>query len=251
MERTPFESRFCGRADVYSRYRPQYPNGIIPKLEEEIDFNREKIVADVGTGTGLLAELFLRNGNKVWGVEPNPEMRSGAVETLSGYKNFVAVVGSAEHTTLESSSIDLVTVGQALHWFDQENSKKEFSRILKAGDYVAIVYNERKNLPGLMADYQTLVERHAADRIKPPEKDDSYLTKFFGTNQFKKFTFPNSQLLDAEGLIGRASSASYFPKPGDDSYQNLRIELLGLFSKYQSEGKVELIYDTLLFLGKI
>src|SRR6266849_3318238 len=113
-----FAERFTGRAAAYSKYRPGYPAEILNVLNSEIAFDQGKTVADIGSGTGLLSKLFLQNGNTVFGVEPNDEMRSFAKQSFSGFPNFVSVKGSAENTTLQDFSVDLVTVGQALHWFD-------------------------------------------------------------------------------------------------------------------------------------
>src|SRR5713101_5782813 len=109
-----FTERFTGRDTAYSKYRPGYIAEILSILKSEIGFDRDKTVADIGSGTGLLSKLFLQNGSKVFGVEPNDEMRSLADQSLSSLPNFVSVRGSAENTTLKDSSIDLVTVGQAL-----------------------------------------------------------------------------------------------------------------------------------------
>jgi len=68
----------------------------------------QHLIADVGCGTGLLAEIFLRNGNRVIGVEPNREMRLAGERCLAGYANFSMVEGSAESTTLNDASVDFV-----------------------------------------------------------------------------------------------------------------------------------------------
>jgi SAM-dependent methyltransferase len=244
----PFTDRFCGRAGVYSKYRPRYPREIVRVLQDEFGFDKNRSVADVGSGTGLLAEIFLHNGNRVFGVEPNPEMRYEAENNLSQYPNFVSINGTAERTGLDSESVDVVSVGQALHWFDPVKTGAEFSRILVNGGYVVIVYNERLNSDGLMRDYNALVEKNAVNVAKVPEIDDSYLSKFFALG-FKKFDLKNSQLLDADGLIGRASSASYFPKPNEPGYSRLREDLFVLFQKYEKSGNVEFLYETRVFVG--
>src|SRR5579872_1239973 len=126
-----FTNKFSKKAEVYSRYRPSYPKQIIVILGTEIGFDKSKVVADVGSGTGLLSKLFLDNGNFVYGIEPNEEMRSFAEKNLASCTNFVSMNRLAEDTGLPDSSIDLVTAGQALHWFDPDRSRKEFTRILK------------------------------------------------------------------------------------------------------------------------
>src|SRR5262245_49555419 len=105
--------RFSNRVENYLKYRPRYPSAIIPLLEKECGFNRDSVIADVGSGTGFLAELFLQNGNRVLGVEPNAEMRAAGDQLLAPYGNFISLEATAENTTLEDSSVDFITAGQA------------------------------------------------------------------------------------------------------------------------------------------
>jgi SAM-dependent methyltransferase len=183
-----FVNRFSGKAENYAKYRPGYPPAILDILEEEIAFDETTIVADVGSGTGLLSQVFLENGNKVFGIEPNNEMRAFGEKLLSGWKNFLSVKGTAEHTNLEDRSVDLVSAGQALHWFDRDESRKEFARILTTGN-VLIVYNERnKEKKGAMQDYEKITGKHTR-RMEVPDIDDDFLSKFFRVN-YKKFAVP-------------------------------------------------------------
>src|SRR5208282_2924056 len=118
------------------RYRPGYPPALLDLLREECGLHSDHVVGDIGSGTGFLSELFLKNGNRVYGVEPNAEMRAGGEEYLSSYANFTSVDGSAEATTLPASSVDFVAAGQAFHWFDPQAARREFLRILKPGGWV-------------------------------------------------------------------------------------------------------------------
>ena len=247
-----FINRFTGRGKVYSKYRPSYPKEILEILEKKIGFDRSKIVADIGSGTGLLSKIFLEYGNKVYGVEPNEEMRSFAETDLSSYPNFVSVNGSAENTGLEEESVDLITAGQALHWFDRVEAPREFARILKApAGYVLIVYNEReKEEQGLMYGYQKMIERYSTS-AEVPEIDNEYLSKFFSDSGYEKFFLPNEQLLDYDGLLGRAASASYLPSEGQVGFEEMKQYLLDLFNKYEQNGIVRMRYSTTMFLGKI
>ena len=70
-----FTSRFTVRASFYSTSRPSYPTRVLDILRTKIRFDQNDVVADIGSGTGLLSELFLANGNRVIGVEPNDDMR--------------------------------------------------------------------------------------------------------------------------------------------------------------------------------
>jgi SAM-dependent methyltransferase len=246
-----YVNRFTGRAEIYSKYRPHYPQRIIEILRKTISFDDKVVVADVGSGTGILSQLFLQNGNKVYCVEPNKDMRSFATKQLSRYPGFISVTGTAEDTTLEENSVDLIAVGQALHWFDLDRAKVEFLRILTKNGHIMIVYNDRKkNEHGLMEDYEQIITRYAKNRPDVREfPEDDYIKKFLNSPDYRKFELSNYQLLDCEGLIGRAGSASYSPTPKDNEFSSFKRDLSDLYSKYQENGRVKMIYKTMLFLG--
>src|SRR6266852_424475 len=155
-----FTERFTGRATAYSKYRPGYPAEILSILKSEIAFDQGKTVADIGSGTGLLSKLFLQNGNTVYGVEPNDEMRSHAEQTLSTFPGFISIRGRAESSTLKDASIDLITVGQALHWFDRDPTIREFARILKTNGHLCVLYNDRNIDDPFMQGYEAVVQSH-------------------------------------------------------------------------------------------
>src|SRR5579863_1256797 len=111
-------TRFSDRVEDYVKYRPHYPKKILSYLQDRYAFGPGWVVADIGSGTGISTELFLRFGNNVFAVEPNLEMRSKAEELLAAHPGFRSVEGTAEATGLPGSSIDLIVAGQAFHWFD-------------------------------------------------------------------------------------------------------------------------------------
>src|SRR5688572_8741187 len=92
--------RFSSRVENYLKYRPHYPQAVIKTLTAECQLTPASRIADVGSGTGILAELFLQNGNPVFGVEPNREMREAGERLLQHHPNFHSLEGKAEATTL-------------------------------------------------------------------------------------------------------------------------------------------------------
>ncbi len=242
------KTRFGGREEVYSKYRPRYPPDIVKLLQSNVDLNESHVIADIGSGTGILSEIFLRNGNQVYGVEPNDDMRRMAEDYLSAYPKFVSIRGSAEESNLGSASIDLVSVGQALHWFDLTRCRLEFLRILKEGGWVCVVYNERSSSDKVTADYGEIVRKHANRSI--PMNEYVPPSELF-RSRYSRFDLPNEQSLDLDGLIGRAVSASYSPNYDEEGFSSLQHDLKELFDREQKDGRITLRYDTRLFLGKI
>jgi ubiquinone/menaquinone biosynthesis C-methylase UbiE len=120
----------------YARYRPYYPAAVIGSLQTNCQLLETSVIADVGSGTGILTELFLRHGNRC-----SPWNRTGRCGKLASgcwraTRISRALPGRAEATTLPEQSVDFVTAGQAFHWFDRKKAKAEFSRILKARGWV-------------------------------------------------------------------------------------------------------------------
>ncbi len=138
-------NRFSNRVENYIKYRPGYPNELIETLRLECGLTTDSAIADIGSGTGILTEMLLRNGNLVYGIEPNREMREAGERLLQGYPRFQSIAARAEETTLAPASVEFVTAGQAFHWFDREKARLEFHRILKPQGWIVLVWNEMQS----------------------------------------------------------------------------------------------------------
>ena len=247
-------SRFSDRADDYVNYRPHYSHDVVRALQEACGLRPEHRIADVGCGTGLLAEVFLDNGNVVVGVEPNREMRLAGEEYLAAHPNFRMVEGSAEATTLPEASVDFAIAGQAFHWFRPPEARLEFARILKPQGWVVLVWHDRNvdSTPFLRA-YEDFVRRHSTDYEQVSHKylaSYNALEDFFAPNEINLIQQHNQQRLDSDGLRGRLLSSSYIPKSGERCQQMLR-ELPHLFSCHAVDDRVVLQYDTKIYYGHL
>jgi SAM-dependent methyltransferase len=246
--------RFSTRVDDYISARPRYPEMVIAVLRDACGLTPASVVADVGAGTGILTELFLRNGNRVFAVEPNPEMREAGERQLKHDANFLSVAGRAEATTLASGSVDFVAAGQAFHWFDRGPARDEFVRILKPGGWVVLIWNERLTdaTPFLKA-YEQLLERYATDYAQVDHKqiDEGVLAAFFGPGGFNLKVLGNRQDFDYAGLEGRLRSSSYTPEPGHPNYAPMLAALAEIFHTYQHQGRVAFEYATKLYYGRL
>jgi ubiquinone/menaquinone biosynthesis C-methylase UbiE len=107
--------RFSSRVGNYVRYRPAYPSAVLDLLKSDCSLTAASVIADVAAGTGIFTRMLLENGNRVFGVEPNVEMRKAGEEFLRAYPHFTSVAGTAEATTLADHSVDVVTAAQAAH----------------------------------------------------------------------------------------------------------------------------------------
>jgi SAM-dependent methyltransferase len=246
-------TRFSNRAENYAKYRPGYPAELLTILKSECGLTERSTIADVGSGTGILSEVFLRNGNKVFGIEPNAPMREFAERDLHQFPNFVSVDASAEATTLERGSIDFITAGQAFHWFDQGKTKREFTRILKPGGWVVLIWNERRiDSTPFLRDYENLLLRYGTDYQKiRHENVAADIEGFYAPERFKLKSVENIQHFNLESLKGRSYSASYTPEPGDPNFELMISDLEQIFNTSQSDGIVDFEYDTRIYYGHL
>jgi len=252
MESDPTK-RFSSRVEDYIRYRPSYPQAVIPWLERECGLTRSSRIADIGSGTGILARLFLDFGCSVFGVEPNAGMRQAAERLLAGEPRFHSVDGRAEAATLPEASVDFVTAGQAFHWFDPAAARAEFRRILQPEGWVVLIWNERLVTPGFLTEYEDLLQRLSTDygRVDHRQAGDEAIGKFFAHERWRVSSFPNHQDFDWDGLRGRLLSSSYAPLPGSPKYQPMMDELAAIFAAYQQGGQVKVVYETKMYVGRI
>lgn len=246
--------RFTETVQDYIKYRPSYPKEVLQLLIDECDLRKNKIIADVGSGTGLLSKLFLNHGNSVYGVEPNQAMREAAEEYLKEYSNFYSINGTAEATSLDKKSIDIITVGTAFHWFDIANTKVEFKRILKKDGWVLLVWNVRNiEESELLREYENLLLVYSTDYKESNARkfNKTAVKEFFSPNEMKMCSFKNAQRFDWNGLKGRLLSTSYSLRPGNARYDEMLKKLKEIFERYQKNGIVEFLYDTKLNYGHI
>jgi len=239
--------RFSGRVDNYAKYRPTYPTAVLDVLEKEIGLQKSWKVADIGSGTGIFSALLLQYGCKVWGVEPNTEMREAGEAQLKDYAGFTSVAGSAEHTGLADNSIDLVTAAQAFHWMEPEAAKQEFDRILKKNGRIALIWNLRTTGTPFLQKYEQLkvdfgTDYKATRMVKEPD-----IAAFFQPAAMKAVIVPHHQLLDYESLQGQLLSTSYVPLEGE-KHTAMLAALKDLFDQYNENGLVSIDYDTKMYI---
>jgi ubiquinone/menaquinone biosynthesis C-methylase UbiE len=258
-DNTDSKQRFSSRVDAYREFRPRYPTAVIELLQRQCSLTPASVVADIGAGTGMLAELFLQQGNTVLAVEPNRAMRSACEDLCAKYPKLQCIDGSAEATRLSDDSADFVTVGQALHWFDLPHARAEFMRILRPGGWCAVIYNERRIAGDPFHDgYELILREFGIDYesvcSKYPQQDR--MAEFFRASDADsaaphQASFPNAQEFDFEGLEGRILSSSYIPQPGHPCYPAMLRQIEELFSQCQQDGHVRLQYDCVVTYGRL
>src|SRR5882724_5063392 len=227
--------RFSSRVGNYVRYRPAYPPAVLDLLKNDCGLSAGSIIADVASGTGIFTRMLLENGNRVFGVEPNAEMRKAGEEFLRSYPGFTSVRGTAEATTLADHSVDLVTAAQAAHWFDPEKARREFIRICRPGGWTVLLWNERRTASTsfLRAYEQLLIEYGTDYQDVRSERTTQQIETFFAPSRFQVRTFDYHQEFDYPALEGRLLSSSYTPQASDARYAAMLADLRRIFEAPQ------------------
>ncbi len=246
-------SRFSDRVENYIRYRPGYPAEVVNTLQQECGLTPHHVIADIASGTGIWTRMLLENGNQVFGVEPNVGMREAGENLLAGFSKFTSVDGKAEATTLPDARVDFVTAAQAAHWFDRPKARREFSRILKSGGWLVLIWNEREvdTTPFLRA-YEELLLTYGTDYedVRHERTTDS-VNEFFDPAPCQERVFPMRQDFDYVALEGRLLSSSYAPGPGHLKHAPMLNALHRIFDQHAENGLVKFNYKTRVYFGQI
>src|SRR5579863_20100 len=245
--------RFSSRVENYVRYRPGYPPAVLELLKNECGLTPDSLIADIASGTGVFTRMLLKNGNRVFGVEPNDEMRRAGERLLENYSGFTSIAATAAATTLPDQTVDIVTAAQAAHWFDREKARREFVRILKPAGWLVLLWNERRtDSTPFLREYEHLLLVYGTDyREVRHERTTAEIADFFSPSPFRSSTLEMRQEVDYAGLEGRLLSSSYTPTSDHANYAAMLRELRRIFDSHQDNGSVSLDYNTLVYYGQL
>ncbi len=233
--------RFDGRVREYVHYRERYePAVLLPRLTEWCGLSPEWTVADMGAGTGMLSDVFLENGNRVFAVEPNAEMREMCAHLHGGSTLLEVIDGSAENTGLAAASVEMVAAGRALHWFNLDRAMAEFRRILKPEGWVtSIAFGRTEKGREENEAFELLLRRHTQDHASTHATYEAYrrLGDFL-VRDFHHEEIYGTMRLDWDALLGMAMSLSHAPRRSDARYESFEADLRQYFDQYATEGAV-------------
>lgn len=236
------KARFSNRVTDYARYRPTYPRETIDAI---LNGSHSPVVADLGAGTGISAHLLRDAGASVYAIEPNAAMR-GAIVPANG---ITVVDASAEHTSLDDASVDIVTAFQAYHWFEPDAVLDEARRVTRKGGRFAAVWNHRDLSHPFTGAYVAIVDRYddSVGKIDRDRRSGRVLDDLrrHGWSNPRLVTAAHRYALDWDAMIGLARSASYLPKNGD-AYELMAHELRDLFDSWSSEKAFIYVTDAYL-----
>jgi SAM-dependent methyltransferase len=245
--------RFSGLAELYARYRPDYPTQAVRHILMRCGLRPGAVLVDVGSGTGIASRLFARQGLYVVGIEPNADMRARAAsEPWDGpgpapeYR-----AGRAEATGLPAGFADAVLAAQAFHWFAPQAALAEFHRILKPAGWVTLLWNERDESDPFTADYGAVIRGFPGAEVLEGQRIQSGGSPLSGPwfTDCQRDVFHHEQLLTEEEIVGRALSASYAPRELVAVVQ-ATAALQQVFARHQQGGRARLCYQTVVHTGR-
>jgi len=249
--------RFTSRVPYYHLYRPRYPQAITALLADVIGLTPASVIADIGAGTGISCEPFLDYGCAVTAVEPNPDMRAVSEQYYGQNPRFNAISGTAESTSLPDACVEIVTAGQAFHWFDYPQARVEFARILKPGGWIVLLWNDREDgLSPFMDAFNIVlndydIEKATIARAKDFIYTDQDIAKFYDSAGFEKRQLDNPISYTWEQAVGRALSASYAPLHDHPTHADFVTTLRAAFDAHQRDGVVWMHYITQVYYGRV
>lgn len=248
------EEKFSGKAMHFDNGRPTYAESLIDKLYSEYGFSAQSVIADIGSGTGIFTEQLLKRGSIVYSVEPNTDMRIKCEKKLKGYRNFISVRGNASNTHLLDSSVNIITVAQALHWFPLTEFCKECNRILKPPKLVVIVYNQRCNnainekLTSTIARYCDFNSNSTGPAFI--ETNRKRIRDFFH-GKFIEFHQSNPLEMDYNKFLNYWLSRSYAPREGYKTYESFINDMITVFNHYAKDGVLTLEHESVAYIGNV
>lgn len=242
---------YTHKAEAYARYRWDYAPEAIETLIQRTGAGAHTCLADIGAGTGILTRHFVGKVARIYAVEINDEMRREAAKILQDDPNCILLSACAEATTLPPAVVDLITVAQAIHWFEPQATRAEFRRILKPGGWLALLRNYGTDPePGHALNAITTEEYgfNTAGMAAPPYPTPPGF--YYSTEQFERLTFPFAYREDWEHFFGALCSASYAPDPDHPAFPQLEQAAHQIFNRFSQDGWLEVHGETELVIGQ-
>lgn len=240
---------YASKAEKYAKYRWDYAPGAIAAIFSMVGLTDQTVLADLGAGTGILTRHFVGRAKLVYAIEPGQAMRAQLEKTLAGHPLCQISDRRAEQTGLPDHSIDLITVGQAIHHFEPQPARTEFRRILKPGGWLALLRNygtDEVYAQAVEPLYKNFSAPDLYERVTRGSADF-----YFGPARFQTLRFPFEFALDWEHFLGAALSSALTPDEHSPDYGAFESKARDVFDSLSVAGLVKSTGETELLLGKI
>ncbi len=245
------KSVFSTKAEKYAKFRWEYSASAIETMINITQLSSHSTIADIGAGTGKLTKHFVGKAQEIYAIEPNPELRQILVRELGGFPSIAVMDTSAEDTKLPDSSVDVITVAQAIHWFDPVPTRAEMMRILKEDGWLALIRNTGKDNEQNKAAGTLMAEEYGANLSivteRPKEKPTNF---YFGNDEFQTLTFPFAFQQNWEEFLGTLITVSFMPDEDHPLFPRLEAAARDVFTQYSDHGYWTVEGETELIIGR-
>jgi SAM-dependent methyltransferase len=242
---------YSSKAEKYARYRWDYAPAAVDALARISGLSMQAVVADLGAGSGILTRHLARRAGQVYAVEPNFELRKILVREMQSFSRVTVLDACAEATGLPDQSVDIITVAQAIHWFDPEPARAELRRILKAGGWLALLRNYGTDRQQNEATAALMSPEYGANPALAGGQPQRQPPRFyFGHDHFERMAFPFQFRQNWEEFLGALTSASFMPDEGHPLFDRLAARAREVFDGYSQAGVWLVSGETELLIGQ-
>jgi SAM-dependent methyltransferase len=220
---------FANAVDAYERGRPEYPSDAIDHLVEVLDLPGDRMIVELGAGSGKFTRALVRAGLHPRAVEPLAPMREALHRNLP---EVPVVDGTAESIPFPDRSADAVLAAQAFHWFDPARAIPELGRVLRPEGGLGLVWNVRDETVPWVARFGAII-RAREPKEAPQYRKGRWKGPIIASEIFRPLetaVFAHEHLLDAEAVVARALSISYIARLPPDGQRAVEEEVRELLA---------------------
>ena len=228
---------YSNKAQAYAKHRPDYSPRAFAAFKEASRIPTQSVVLDVGSGTGMLTRHLLRHFDTVYGIEPTKEMREISEDAFRNQPRFHSLDGRAEAIPLPNQYVDLIAVGQAIHWFQPKPALVEFQWVAKHQAWLLLAHiqslDEELNqaISTIFTEGNGILSRseHPPSNLVP----NGY---YFQSGKFKTERFVHSRPEPWETFVGGIVTAAYAPDQGHPLYGKFTSAARKVFQLFSQDG---------------
>lgn len=243
---------YANKAQIYAQSRPDYAPEAYLAFQDAARLPRSSVVLDAGSGTGMSTRHLLDLYSTVYALEPAPEMRRIAEAVLGDRPGFHSLDGRAEDIPLPDNCVDLIVVGQAIHWFQPEAALAEFQRIAVPNAWLLIAHIRSLDEALNQALESLFTEQHGLlPRSQRPPSDLVSKDYYFAGGEFESLQFPHTSLESWECFLGGMLSAAYAPDGCHPLYEVFVQAAREIFDRFSQDGTLTWNITTEISFGRL
>lgn len=245
---------FNTKSQNYNQYRLTYPKRLTFYLKKNNILKKDDVIAEFGCGTGKLTDMLLKNGNIVYGVEPNSEMFKFLEKKFSEVNNCFLTKNKAESSFLPDNKFDLILAAQSFHLFDALDAKREFYRILKPSGIVVLIWYSWNMNYEISSKIRNLFYDYGKKQKQPNRLDIGFnmLSDLFSPNIIIHNTVDTiQQRFSKSDFLCSMLSSSYAPSISHATYNDYKKKINEIFHYYSKGGCVEYSFTIEVYHSKL